>query len=126
MDKEVFLWLFGFVITGLIGLFVFLVKSHFAVENRLTKVETFLQMFSETAAKVLHSPHTPDLDRLLEKYMDRNYELSNDEWGELRNICEEVENDANESKGSQAMAGWMKNVARHKLALPPEKMRKHE
>lgn len=91
MNQEAILWMFGIVqtviclaITGGLAWLLIIVQ-------RLTKVETILALFAEKAAAILHSPHTPELDKLLEKYCDREYELSDSEWRQLMAMTFDIE-----------------------------------
>lgn len=118
MDKDVlilFISGFGFcVVAGVTG-YVMLVQ-------RLSIVETVLKMIGKNAAKALHSPHTPELDALLEKYLktytDRHYEMSRDEWKDLKDKCNIIIEDLTISKGERLLAGIIDALCSHKLELP--------
>lgn len=53
-----------------------------------TKIEVFWKNVAYDAAKILHSPHTPELDRLLEKYQAQI--LLPDETAALADMLREV------------------------------------
>lgn len=125
MNETTQIWLFGgayafiFVIsTGGIGLFLTLVQ-------RVSRLEAVMALFGEKAAKILHSPHTPELDALLEKYCDRNYTLSLAEWKNLLDMMEEIENDQKRPKEERALAAVISVMASRTLSLPPSKPHKH-
>ena len=67
------------------GIWRFASKTNTRLVTLETKVEHFWNALGKTAAAVLHSPHTPDRDRLLERYM-RN-EIS---WEELLRLIEDL------------------------------------
>lgn len=54
-----------------ISLFIVYVKGIREQENRLTKLETKMELIwnyvDDNMGKILHSPHTPEIDALLEK-----------------------------------------------------------
>lgn len=89
----------------------------FAFNNvqRITRIEALIETIGINAAKVLHSPHTPELDELLEKYIDRNYELSVEEWAALYKMCDAILHDLTLSKQERGLAGFVTALAEHKL-----------
>lgn len=129
MDKDYILWLLGVLVLcfggGLAG-FLRLNDRIATVIERVVKMEVIISLLGETAAKVLHSPHTPELDALLEKYCDRYYELSNPEWTRLLEICTMIESNPKISKQERALAGFILAVSSHKLFLLPPVIQKHE
>ncbi len=100
--------------------------AYISLVQRIVKLETVLALLGEKAAKILHSPHTPELDALLEKYLDRYYELSYEEWQRLIHMCQEIEDDNKQSKECRALAAIVLAIASHKLFLAPPKATKHE
>lgn len=125
MNQEVMLWLLGIVITVCLAIVGFLLLAHLDIIRRLVRIETMFEVYGEKAAKILHSPHTPQLDVLLEKYVDREYELTPAEWKELLGRCETIENDSGNPKDQRALAAWVATVAHHKLQHPPPEFKKH-
>lgn len=127
MTTDVQLWLAGHTVfliaCGIKAYFVLLGKqndSTLELSTRLTKIETVLDVMGRNAAKVLH--RDDDLfgvDSLLEKYLDRHYELTFAEWEELKKKCQAVaENSANQP-GYRLAAAMLVAVCAHKLHLPP-------
>lgn len=70
------------------------------------QVALFWRMVEEHMTTVLHSPHTPDRDKLLEK-MQSKERLSPEELNELAEDLEGVINDATEGKGNRATAVFL-------------------
>lgn len=101
------------------------ITSAFSIFQRLTKMETTLDLIGMKAANVLHSPHTPELDRLLEKYVSREYELTLDEWKELNDRCEAIENDTSNPKDQRALAAIVSALCHHKMRQAPPKFKSH-
>lgn len=100
---------------------------HEDLEGRVIKMEALFELLGEKAAKLLHSPDDHHgIDELLDKYMDRNYELSFDEWQKLLSICGTIENNKELSKGERVLAAFLGMVSSHKLRLPPPEKRKIE
>ena len=119
------LWIFGVIISGLSMIIGAGVGWAFTTSNRITRVETLVSTFSRKAGEILHSPHTPELDALLEKYVksyqDRHYELTYAEWEDLKRQCDALENDQTLAKGERLLAAMVSSVCEHKLLLPKAK-----
>jgi hypothetical protein len=126
MNETVFLWILGGYAAAIAWLVLSNMQSHTEINTRLVKVEVVLTMFGEKAAKILHSPHTPELDSLLEHYWDNHYDLSNGEWVRLREICEEVENDPIQPGDKRALAAFVACLAYHKLRMHAPKPTRHD
>ena len=135
MTETTILWIFGAVLSVGGALVVWLANkvTQLSVDNnnlanRMTRVEMTLTMISETAAKLLH--HDDDrlgLDVYIDKYLDRNYELSMAEWRELLGKFEGVMNDESKPRDVRLSASLVFHICRHKLMLPPDKtMRPHD
>lgn len=70
---------------------------------------------SKRAADVLHSPDDHfGIDKLLEKYVARDHELTWEEWGRLLKRCEEIHADKDLPKSEQFLAGFLAEVCKHK------------
>lgn len=126
MNQTIILWLFGayqsiltLALASGIGWLILIVQ-------RLTKVETILALIADKAAAILHSPHTPELDALLEKYCDRTYTMTELEWEKLRRMCGEIEDNLSLPKEERALAAFVGAAAEHELELPVSKPKKHE
>lgn len=122
MNQELILWVLAqtFVYAGVV------VLGYIKLTTRITRLETIMEILGDKAAKILHSPHTPDLDRLLEKYCDKYYLLTVAEWQELLTRCDEIENNLANPKDQRALAAIVGAMCHHKLMHPPPKPRKHE
>lgn len=131
MNQEVAMWLGGFLILGAYGLAGAAFKlalsayRHIADKteshsDRIIRLETFAEIQGRDLARRLHSPHSPVLDRLLEKYYDRHYELSTKEWQELLEECQKAIKD-NEGDEKADFAEFLVGVCHHKLMHDPPK-----
>lgn len=125
MNQELMQWLIGGLVVFGVGFVGASITAYISLVQRLTKIETTIDLLGEKAARVLHSPHTPDLDRLLEKYVDRHYELSHAEWQELLERCQAIEDDITNPKDQRALAAIVSAVCSHKLMKAPPKFRQH-
>ena len=119
------------VIGGLSGVFLLAIiaaiKSHSDLSTRVTKLEAVMALFGQKAAKILHSPHDPyGIDYLLDKYLDRHYELTIMEWEALWHQCELIEEDKSKPKDERTLAAWLSAVAQHKLFKPPKARKKFD
>lgn len=90
--------------------------------NRINRVEMTLIMISETAAKLLHADDDfHGLDKYIDKYLDRNYELTFEEWQALLDQFEKVMNNPQMPRDTRLAAALVFHICRHKLMLPPDK-----
>ena len=90
--------------------------------NRISRVEMTLIMISETAAKLLHADDDfHGLDKYIDKYLDRNYELTFEEWSELLEKFEGVMNNPAMPRDTRLSAALVFHICRHKLMLPPDR-----
>lgn len=80
-----------------IGAFAF--KTH----NRVLRMETILALLSQKAAEILHSPHTPGLDKHLDQIIEGK-KLSKDNQREFMEILEQVEKNVENSKTERFLA----------------------
>lgn len=111
MDKDVLLWIIGafltFIVAPVVGWTLTRVFLH---GDRLVKIETDIGWIRESfntmgkkAVRVLHSPHTPNLDVLLEKYEAET--ISWTEVNELHEMLEAIVSDPNSGKDMKTAAG---------------------
>lgn len=74
--------------------------------NRLTvlemKMEVFWKLVSVSSAQALHSPHTPELDRLIEKFQQEK--INDFELLRFKELLKEVADDPEENKFRQKAA----------------------
>lgn len=117
MELTIQLWILGLLIAWLVALTG--MWQYHAIQS--TKIKAALLSFSKDAAKILHSPHTPELDKLLEKYYDFHYELSWAEWQSLEKICGAMVDNESEPKQQRLIAAFLRAVCQHKLHEPPDK-----
>lgn len=128
MEKDVILWILGVAQVIVAAGVAWNWKSHNKHQEnhtevivRLVKLEVLWSMMNKQAAEILHSPHTPELDLLLEKlvktYNDRNYELTCKEWEQLQEMTQKLKEDENEPKGSRLLAAMVYAQCCHKLQL---------
>lgn len=88
--------------------------------QRVTKLEAVLENIGIKSARILHSPNDHlAIDFLLDKYLDRHYELSMAEWTELMRRCEAIENNREHPHGVRVAAAMLNAVCHHKLMLDP-------
>lgn len=125
MNESLFAAVIGSVLLIVSGAMGFILTKVFAMDGRMIRLETTFELWGHKAAGVLHSPHTPVLDALLEKYVSRTYELSNDEWRELNRMCEQIEKDISAPKEERALAAIVSATCHHKLLLPLPKVSLH-
>lgn len=105
------MWLFGTLgawnIVGSIAIIKLLIDN--------AQIKTMLSSTSEKYAKILHSPDDHHgLDILLDKYIDRNYELSLSEWEELKDRTDKIFKDKSVSKSERMLAAFINELCYHK------------
>ncbi len=127
MPTEITLWILGGFAAVFISALMAGLRSHANLSERVTRLEAVMSLFGQKAAKILHSPHDPDgIDDLLDKYIDRCYELSFLEWQRLQSTCDRIENDRTRSKDERTLAAFLSTVCKHKLMIPPTLRKHHE
>lgn len=78
------------------------IGAYVSVVQRVTKLEAIVSLLGEKAAKILHSPHTPELDALIEKHIEDK--LEDGEIDRFLQMLLDVENDPNEVKAARLAA----------------------
>jgi hypothetical protein len=116
MSETLLMWMFG--ITGawlvalsgtVLHLLIAQVKTNFAIN-------LFIDSLGDKLAKALHADDDHlGLDSLLDKYLDQHYDLTLDEWLELRDKCNKTLEDTSVSQNERGMAGILAAVCDHKL-----------
>lgn len=134
MNETIIMWLLGLIITGGASYIFWSVKTHISnterfgeISERVAIVETAMEILGRPAARKVHSDDTPDIDHYLDKFLDREYELSFQEWTELKSLCEtymERYEKAGNHEKSDAVE-FLYHICRHKLRQPPEKYMKN-
>ncbi len=124
MPNEVLLWLLGGFATAFVAALVAGLKSYANLSERVTRLEAVMSLFGQKAAKILHNDDDAHgMDSLLDKYLDRHYELCYDEWQELLAKCALIENDKSKAKGERTLAAFLGAICSHKLMYPPQAKR---
>lgn len=76
------------------------------VERRMERMQTQIEVFwkgvSYSSSQALHSPHTPELDALIEKY--QRDEITSEELIEFKNMLRAIVTDPKESVGRKKSA----------------------
>jgi len=120
MSENSILWIFGIVQVVLVLAIPAGIGAYVSISSRVARIETVISMLGESAARALHSPDDHlRIDALLDKYLDRNYELSLEEWHELLDMMTKIESDESSSKLERSLAGQLRAIACHKSFLPP-------
>lgn len=117
------MWILGTGVTLLsVG-----VGAYIRISDRVTKLETILSLVGSKVAKILHSPDDHlGMDALLDKYLDRHYELSPSEWTKLTALCEGVVVDRNKPRDLRLLAALLSAISEHKISEPPTERRSHD
>jgi hypothetical protein len=132
MNQEILQW----IVSGLVGIMGFMIclilrrldsiekrletvaSDYIITVQRLTKMEATLEYMGYVAAKAAHRPHNPELDALLEKYYrvyeEKSYDMSNEEWSELKKICEGILDDVELPSGFRFAVGIVLALCKHK------------
>lgn len=114
MTQELLLWMLGHLIVfGGSG-----VAAYIALVQRVTKVETFISLLGTKAARALHSPDDHlGLDKYLDEYLSRHYEMSVQSWKELHDRCEVIIEDKAVKPSERSLAAILCAVCEHKLQV---------
>lgn len=118
MSETVQMWLFGGLGVWCAALSLTILKLLIEQVKTKVAVDLFIDTLGEKLAKALHNDDDHlDLDGLLDKYLDRHYELSYDEWQQLKDRCNSILADQSISKLERSLAGMLGGVCEHKLMV---------
>ncbi len=124
MSETLQIWLFAAAFAGIIGIggFCQLLNNKFIrFESRL---DMTIELWGKKAAKFLHSPTNHlGMDELLDKFLDRYYEMSWKEWTELHEKCLATENDEKATEGERIYAAGLGIICEHRLHMLPRQKR---
>lgn len=134
MNQELITWIFGILITGGAGALVTVLKLHLgesrrqsdnnnAVDKRLVKMETLMEILMKSSAMSLHSPHTREYDELAKKYY--HGELDNTDWKRFYELCIDAEKAENNSSEKRAMSYTLACLCAQKLGIELPKPSEH-
>lgn len=115
----IFTGIFGCVAAGTLA-YVQVIQRVGDLKARIVAVEVTLQLMGKVAARTLHSPHTPELDRHLDIYIHRHNEMSFKQWHEVMLAAEVAYQDQRKPKEDRLMAGLLWAICRHKMLMDPE------
>lgn len=111
MSETLLIWLFGGAASWMLLLTIGGLRLHILI----TEVRAILRMTSKRAAEILHSPDDHlGIDSLLDKYIEREHELTWPEWGQLLDACDAIAKDSVNSKQERFLAAFLCEVCKHK------------
>ena len=89
-----------------------------AFSQRVARMEVVIELLSDKAARILHSPHTPELDAFIERLQKDT--LQSADVPEFIEALLKVENDKAEPKGNRlaAVLTHIKVCRRFNLPIP--------
>lgn len=89
-----------------------------AFSQRVVRMEVVIELLSDKAARILHSPHTPELDAFIERLQKDT--LQRADVNDFVEALLRVENDAAEPKGNRlaAVLTHIKVCRRFNLPIP--------
>jgi hypothetical protein len=112
MEETIQIWLFG----GIGACVIAGVAFAFGVTQRITRLETILDILGKRAAKILHSPDDHlRIDALLDKYIECHYDFPYSDWLLLIDALLVIENDINRTKDEWMLCAFVNAVVTHKL-----------
>ena len=104
-------WLF--TLTGaFVGTIFILITRVNDVGNRVTRLETAFELMGNRTIQALHSPDDHlELDGLVEKYMENNYDLPLEDWETVKETCEKIAGDTARKREDRLTAGLAAGTA---------------
>lgn len=122
MSEPVQIWLFGIIGAWLLANTLLIAK----LRDDLFRIRLAVLALGKRAAEILHSPDDHlgidnIIDRLVilaDKYKKREYELSAQEWNQLRETCKVISSDPLMKKNERvaaALLGFATDVCNHKM-----------
>lgn len=117
MNETIQIWLFAGMAAWLAILSGSVLRILLAQVKTQVAVDLFIDGLGEKLAKALHNDDDNlVIDALLDKYLDRHYELSYEEWLALKNRCNAILENKEVSKLERSLAGMLAGVCEHKIA----------
>lgn len=105
MNETILLWALGLVVAA-IGAMSAVIYSQ---GSRITKIETimgfWMDLIGQKAAKILHSPHTPELDHFLKKMIENTLDVN--DTITLVKLVDALEADTTKPKEERALAAMV-------------------
>jgi hypothetical protein len=118
MSELVLIWLFGILGAWQLTISGFVLSIKIEQVKTKVAVDLFIDTLGEKLAKALHADDDHlGIDSLLDKYLDRTYELSYEEWFRLKNHCNHILESKEISQLERSMAGMLAAVCEHKLMM---------
>jgi hypothetical protein len=112
--------IFGAIATFTLAMVSGCLVMLFSMRERIVALESRNEFEDRRIAKLSHSPHNPyGWDKSIDKYLNRHYEMSPDEWSEWLHDCEKVMDDESKPKNDRIIAARLAAVCWHKLRMPP-------
>src|SRR5580700_3701477 len=116
MDKDIIMWVIGGLVAFAWGAIKYLNdqlrdtrKSISRLQEQVATLETkmapFWELMGSKLSKILHSPHTPALDRLLEKFDAKN--ITEPELCELVTMLRQIQDDRENPMGTRTTAAML-------------------
>lgn len=102
MTEAVQTWLFGGAYGFSIVLATFIVRQAISVAKMETTLAVMINMMGKRAAGILHSPHSPELDELIEKFQQD--QITDSELQKFCDLLMKMEHDPNIAKGERGLA----------------------
>ena len=96
------------------------------VGERLATLEASWAIVSSKMIKLMHSPHTPEIDALVEKFQRDEKSMTSTDWMNLLQLSSLVEKDVQAQKAARAIACFCVVECRKRLSLPMEPFHTHE
>jgi len=122
--------LFGFIILAIGACISAGTITAFFISNRVTALEVSfrfwsgeMERFSKKALAMMHSPHTPELDTLIEK--DQNDTMTEDDWRALLALVTTEELNLSNPKFERALAAFAAIECRKNLKIAQLPFHKH-
>lgn len=109
-------WLFGGYATAIALLAAAILKIRDQQTKNQVAIDLFIDSLGDKLARALHADDDHlKIDSLLDKYIDRNYEMDFEEWQELRTRCEHILINPSVTQVERSLAGMLSAVCTHKL-----------
>lgn len=102
MNEQLLTIILATITVIVIPYLVWLTTAIYGLRGDISTIKTIMVLTSDEAAKILHSPHTPDLDKLLEKLYAGTLTL--EEGKELEVMCCQVKDNHANTKAERWLA----------------------
>lgn len=91
--------------------------------DRVGRIEAMLDLWFSKMTKIMHSPHTPEIDSYLERIVAKN--MTDMDWVEFMKLCNSIEQDSARPTQERALAAMASIMCHDHLGILTKQTHQH-